>query len=148
VGLYDLFDKYHHQVHFLMIYIREAHPIDGWWMGKGIIGLVLKLYRSKAATDVYDPKTIEARREVAGRCEDTLKYGIRTYVDEMDDAVNRAYAGWPTRLYLIGSDGRVAYAGGRGPWGFKPKEFGKAIDKYLSENEAMAATKESLQATS
>ncbi len=48
----------------------------------------MKLARMRAATDVYDPKTIEERRAVAGECEEALQYGIRTYADEMDDAVN------------------------------------------------------------
>ena len=133
VSLYDLYEKYHDRVQFLMIYIREAHPVDGWWLGGGLPGLVLKLIRSKAATDVYDPKTIEERRAVAGNCETALQYGIRTYVDEMDDAVNKAYAGWPTRLYLVGLDGRVVYAGGMGPFGFKPAELDSAIAQYLGE---------------
>ena len=85
----------------------------------------------KAATDVYDPKTMEERRAVAGRCENSLHYGIRTYVDEMDDAVNKTYAASPTRLYLIGLDGRTVYAGGLGPFGFKPAELKEAIDEYL-----------------
>jgi len=66
----------------------------------------------------------------AGRCETTLKYGIRTVIDEMDDAVSQAYAALPTRLYLIGTDGRVAYAGGLGPRGFKPAALKRAIDAY------------------
>ena len=49
----------------------------------------------------------------------------------MGDAVNTAYAAWPTRLYLIGQDGHVVYAGGPGPFGFKPNELGLAIEKYL-----------------
>ncbi len=118
-----------------MIYIREAHPVDGWWLGKGPIGLALKLSRSKAATDVYDPQTIEERRAVAGRCEAALQYGIRTYVDDMDDAVNEAYAAHPTRLYLVGLDGRIVYAGGLGPFGFKPAELGAAIEQYLARVE-------------
>jgi hypothetical protein len=36
---------------------------------------------------------IAERRAVAGDCQDALKYGISTYVDEIDDAVNKAYAG-------------------------------------------------------
>jgi len=136
VSLHDLYKRYHDRVQFLVIYIREAHPIDGWWLGGGIMGLLLKLKRSKAATDVYDPKTIEERRAVAGQCEVALQYGIRTYVDEMDDAVNKAYAAWPTRLYLVGVDGRVVYAGGLGPWGFKPAELGAAIQDYLTQLEA------------
>lgn len=115
---------------FLSIYIREAHPKDGWWLGGGITGMLLKMRKSKAATDIYDPKSMEERQEIAGRCENTLRYDIPTYVDEMDDAVNQAYAAYPTRLYLIGLDGRVVYAGGLGPFGFKPAELQAAIEEY------------------
>ena len=66
---------------------------------------------------------------MAGRCQEALKYGIKTYVDEMDDAVNKAYAAAPTRLYLVATDGRVAYAGGMGPFGFKPAELAVAIQR-------------------
>ncbi len=100
------------------------------------MGMFLKATKSKAATDVYDPKTIEERRAVAGRCEATLQYDILTYVDEMDDAVNKAYAAFPTRLYLVGLDGRVIYAGGLGPFGFKPAELGTVIDEYLAQMES------------
>jgi hypothetical protein len=131
VSLYELFERYHDAVQFLMIYIREAHPVDGWWFGEGLFGLMLKVSRSKAATDIYDPKTMEERRAVAGQCEETLKYGIRTYVDEMDDGVSKAYAALPTRLYFIGMDGRVDYAAGLGPFGFKPTAFGASIEAYL-----------------
>jgi hypothetical protein len=123
----------------MMIYIREAHPVDGWWLGRGLLGFALKLSRTKAATDIYDPQTIEQRRVVAGQCDDALKYGIRTYVDEMDDAVNKAYAAWPTRLYLVGLDGRIEYAGGIGPFGFKPAELDRAIQGYLSRVEAVGS---------
>ena len=134
MGLHDLYAAYRDRIEFLSIYIREAHPTDGWWLGGGLMGLLLRLGKYRAATDVYDPPTIEARRAVAGRCETTLKYGIRTLIDEIDDAVNQAYAALPTRLYLIGTDGRVAYAGGLGPWGFKPAELKRAIDAYLASS--------------
>ena len=133
MNLHDIYKEYHQQVQFLSIYIREAHPVDGWWLGKGPMRFALKLYRSRAAMDVADPKTMKERRSVAGECEDSLQYGIRTYVDEMDDAVNKAYAAWPTRLYLIGIDGCIEYAGGLGPFGFKTTEFGNAINAYLSK---------------
>lgn len=133
MSLHDLYVKYHDRVRFLVIYIREAHPVDGWWLGGAISGQFLKAMNSKAATDVYDPKTIEERRTVAGRCETSLQYGIRTYVDEMDDTVSKAYAAFPTRLYLVGLDGQVVYAGGLGPFGFKPAELGTAIDEYLAQ---------------
>jgi hypothetical protein len=115
-----------------MIYIREAHPVDGWWLGKGVPGLIMKFYAPKAAMDVYDPITIEERRAVAGECETALQYGIRTYVDDMDDTVSKAYAALPTRLYLVGLEGNVVYTGGLGPYGFKPGELGTAIEDYLT----------------
>lgn len=116
---------------FLTIYIREAHPVDGWWLGKGVFGWALKISKSKAAFDVTDPKNIEERRSVASNCEQALQYGIRTYVDEMDDAVNKAYAAWPTRLYLIGLGGKVVYHGGLGPFDFHPYKLKNAIDNYI-----------------
>lgn len=129
--LRDLYATYRDRVHFVPIYIREAHPVDGWALTGGVWGLMIKLMRSKALTDLSDPRTLDERRAIAGRCEQTLAYGIPTYVDEMDDRVNRAYAARPTRLYLIGTDGRVAYAGGLGPFGFKPAELASAIQRYL-----------------
>jgi hypothetical protein len=131
VSLEELFQKYHENVQFLMIYIREAHPVDGWWFGKGIVGKLTKMYSPSTSLDTYDPKTIEDRRSAAKQCQSTLQYGIKTYVDEMDDTVSKAYAAKPTRLYLVGLDGKVSYAGGPGPYGFKPGELKSAIDKYL-----------------
>ena len=133
MSLRNIYEQYHEDVQFLSIYIREAHPVDGWWLGKGAFGAVIKLSRSKVALNTYDPTTMEERRKVAGQCEEALKYGIRTYVDEMDDAVNQTYAAWPTRLYLVGLDGRVVYGGGLGPFDFKPAVFEKAIKEYLAE---------------
>jgi hypothetical protein len=133
VSLRDLYREYHERVQFLLIYIREAHPVDGWWLGGGIAGAVLKVAIPKMATDVYDPKTLEERRAVAGDCNDALQYGIRTYVDDMDDAVNKAYAAMPTRIYLVGMDGNVVYVGGTGAFDFKPAELKAAIEAYLEE---------------
>ena len=132
MSLGDLYARYHERVQFLTIYIREAHPVDGWWLGKGLMGKLIRRYAPRVALDVYDPQTIEERRKVAGECEQALQYDIHTYVDEMDDAVNKAYAAAPTRLYLIGLDGKVVYAGGLGPWGFKPGELQKAIKTCLA----------------
>lgn len=131
--LHELYEQYHEQIQFLNIYIREAHPIDGWWLGRRLTRKLLTTHFPKASMDHYDPKTIEERRAIAGECETALQYGIHTYVDEMDDYVNNTYAAWPTRLYLIGLDGRVAYAGGLGPWGMKPKELKDAMDEYLEK---------------
>ena len=136
MSLRDLYTQYNDRVQFLVIYIREAHPEDGWSLSKlGGLGKRLGKFAGPAKhvqQGIYDPQTIEERRKVAGMCEMALQYGIRTYVDEMDDVVMTAYAAWPERLYLIGEDGRVVYAGARGPHGFRPAELREAIDVLLS----------------
>ena len=53
-------------------------------------------------------------------------------VDKMDNAVASAYGGWPDRLYLIDRDGRIAFQGGEGPFGFKPEELERAIERELA----------------
>ncbi len=133
MSLHELYEHYHEEVEFLSIYIREAHPIDGWWMGRRLTKRITQKIAPKASLEHYDPKTLEERRTIAGECETALQYGIRTYVDDMDDAVNEAYAAWPTRLYLIGLDGKVVYGSGLGPYDFKPKKLQAAIEGYLQQ---------------
>ena len=135
MSLHDLYRDYQNRVQFLAIYIREAHPKDGWWLGGGITGLALKLSGTKAAFDIYDPKTMNERRQVAERCKTALDYDIPILVDDIDDPVNKAYAALPTRLYLVGDDGRIVYSGGLGPFGFKPPELKIAIEQVLREDE-------------
>ncbi|MBT7075453.1 MAG: hypothetical protein HN922_11140, partial [Anaerolineae bacterium] len=132
VSLTDIYAKYNEQVKFIPIYIREAHPVDGWWFGGNFLTKnLMKTFAPRVAMDIHDPQTMDERRQVAGACETSLSYGVRTYVDEMDDAVNKSYAGWPTRLYLIDTEGVVIYAAGLGPYDFHPSKLEKAIENYL-----------------
>lgn len=50
-------------------------------------------------------------------------------IDSDDNAVNRAYAAWPDRLYGIGKDGAVLYKSGPGPAGFRTPD----LEAWLSE---------------
>jgi hypothetical protein len=45
----------------------------------------------------------------------------------MDNRVDELYAGWPERIFVIDPDGKIAYAGKPGPWGFKPDEAERAL---------------------
>jgi hypothetical protein len=118
VSLRDLYEQYGDRVQFLVIYIREAHATDGWDLG--------------SENRLRDPQSMDERRAVARQCETSLQYGIRTYVDEMDDPVMTAYAAWPERLFLVDGNGIIAYAGGPGPFEFSPVELKQAIDDLLS----------------
>ena len=51
----------------------------------------------------------------------------------MDNSIEAAYRGWPERLYLIDSDGKIAYKGDPGPFGFDPDELGEALASVVGE---------------
>jgi len=76
-------------------------------------------------------RSMEERVDVGAACMVKMALELPAVVDEMDDAVSKAYAAMPERLYLIGSDGRVAYKGGQGPMFFRPDEWEQAIEAHL-----------------
>lgn len=103
---------------FFFVYIHEAHAVDG--------------PAPMPAPDqplVEEPATLAERRAVARACVDALEFRrLPTLVDGLDDAVAKAYAARPIRLYLIAADGTVAYRGGRGPFAFDPAALGRALN--------------------
>jgi Iodothyronine deiodinase len=115
-------EKYKGDVEFLLVYIREAHPVDGW----------------KAPANERDgirltaAKDFGEKEEYASACVRNLGINFATVVDNMDAQVELNYAGWPDRLYLVGRDGRIAWKGTPGPKGFKPPELEAAIQKELA----------------
>jgi hypothetical protein len=54
------------------------------------------------------------------------------YLDGMDNAVEKAFGAWPERLFVVGVDGRIAYQGDKGPYGFKPDELALFLETYLT----------------
>ncbi len=83
-----------------------------------------------------DPISILERSHAAGQCVADLNLPIPAILDKMDDKVSQNYQGHPDRLYLIGKDGRVSYAGGKGPRLFDPEELADAIKAELTKNKS------------
>src|SRR5688572_13230112 len=84
------------------------------------------------------PRDAAERQGVAAKCGTALDISMPLLLDEMDDRVGHAYSGMPDRLYLIDREGRVAYKGGRGPFGFKAGELEQAIVMNLLDVESRA----------
>ena len=108
-------------MHFLLVYIREAHPEEGW--------IIPENRRSGIA--VHEPATDDERRSVASTCAANLEVRMPVAIDGVDNAVASAYGGWPDRLYLVDSDRRIVFQGGEGPFGFKPDALEAAIVREL-----------------
>jgi hypothetical protein len=123
-----MFQRYQDQVNFVAVYIREAHPTDGWRMKSN----------DRAGVTVEQPATHEQRRAVAATCCAALKMSMPLVVDEIDDRVGKAYSAFPDRLYLVDRCGRVAYRGGRGPFGYQPRELEQQLVLMLLEEHLAA----------
>ncbi len=54
-------------------------------------------------------------------------------IDGFENTAERAYTGWPDRIYLIDANGRIAYKSRPGPFGFKPEELKAALGRLSSE---------------
>ena len=137
----SLYEQFGSQAEFVLVYIREAHATDGWSLdhtGWSIIA---------------DAQNDGERQAAAAKTCSMLKLPFTTVVDTMDDAVAERWSAWPERLFVIGRDGRVAYVGAQGPWGFWPVaatppfgagpgsniDPGKPLDTFLEHFLAPAA---------
>ncbi len=82
---------------------------------------------------VEDPIALSERQALAVTCTEFMELGMDGLVDTMDDVVNLTYGGWPNRLYLVGKDGVITYAGGQGPFNYSPPELKAAIEAELKK---------------
>jgi type I thyroxine 5'-deiodinase len=122
-ALNQLYRAYKDRVAFYVVYIQEAHPIDAWQLDDNLKDDVL----------VASTTTLDERVNVAGVCMTKLGIELPAVVDGSDNAVERAYTGWPDRLYVIDRDGRIAHKSAAGPFGFKPAEV-EVVLKRLAPN--------------
>jgi hypothetical protein len=121
-----LYRRYKDRATFLMVYVREAHPTDGWRMESN----------DGVGVSTAQPRTYGERAEVARACGRLLGLGFPMMVDTIDDRAGNLYSGMPARLYVIDRDGKIAFKSGRGPDLFKPAELELALVLLLQEGGA------------
>src|SRR5262245_42325817 len=121
----SVYQRHKKDAHFLMVYVREAHPTDGWKMESN----------TRVGVAVQQPTTLEERVTVAGKFCERLKPTMPVVVDDVNDVVGHAYSGMPARLYVIDTQGKIAYKSGRGPFGFRVGEMEQALVMALLEQQ-------------
>ena len=117
-------DRYQGRVEFLVVYIQEAHPTDGWQIDINV----------SEGVEFAQPTTHDEREHVAEACSIDLKLDITTVIDDLENSTDSAYSALPDRLYLVGRDGSIVYRSGPGPMGFRPDELEAAITTHLAAN--------------
>jgi type I thyroxine 5'-deiodinase len=114
-----LYDQYRDRISFFAVYILEAHPSDVWQMASNLRDNVV--FRT--------PANYEERTVLADTCVRKLGLRFPALVDQFDNSTEKAYTGWPDRIYLIDVNGRIRYKSRPGPFGFKPQELSAALEE-------------------
>jgi tetratricopeptide (TPR) repeat protein len=129
-GLKRIAEQYRDRVDFRLVYIREAHAQDGaesqWQSSINI----------KEGISLAPARTLPEKQEHAALCLRKLDLPFSAVVDGMDGAAETAYQAWPSRLYLVGRDGKVAFSTRLGELEFRPGDLESAIREILSKTGA------------
>lgn len=120
--LNELYAEYKDRVRFYIVYIREAHPSDGWQVPSNLMEKI-----------VYaEPTTDEERTEVASACQINLDLHMPMLIDGIDNDIDKKYVGLPMRLFLVDGEGKIAYAGDKGPFGWDDEAFEEALKQAIA----------------
>jgi type I thyroxine 5'-deiodinase len=79
------------------------------------------------------PRDFDERVQMRQLC--VAKLGIKfpaVIIDTFDNTTERAYTGWPDRLYIIDRDGQVRYKSGPGPYGFRPQGVAETLQTRVT----------------
>ena len=123
-----LSQRFKKSINTVIIYVVEAHPIDvpspytdGIWMTplNDIIGI-----------HCAQPRTLEARMELAHQLRRRFRLSTSMLIDALDDRAWRAFGSAPNVAILVDRDGRIAVKQG---W-FEPREMARAITALLKNS--------------
>eukprot|EP01132_Coremiostelium_polycephalum_P010085 gene10085-12370_t len=108
------------QVDFYIVYLKEIHPKDEWYIGGDSISTCYK-----------QPKTMEERQNIVKAMQEYAPFlTVPILVDLMDNNFNIGYDAVPERLFVIEQE-MFSYFSGPGPFHFKPEELRKYfINRY------------------
>ena len=110
---------------FIVVYIEESHPEDGW--------------KFKNNINIKKARTLQDRLEAASILVN-MDLNCPVYVDDVDDAGRFAYRALSERMCVV-KDGVVSFMGGRGPvydYPNKLKEWLQSYKEDLKENQKKA----------
>ena len=118
-----IYDNYRDQADFYVVYIAEAHAVNEWQTDSN----------TQAGIEILQHETFADRLSAAHLCKKELSLTIPTVVDQMDDAASHAFAAFPERIFIVGTDQTLAYCGGPGPFEFNPAEAEQALASIISK---------------
>jgi len=121
VRLNEIYDTYKADIEFFLIYIREAHPSDGWQTPQNLYDDV-----------IFDaPGSEDERAVIAGVCQVAQDIRLPMLLDGIDNDIESKYISWPIRLLVIDPEGKITFNGAPGPQGFAPETWDEALKAQI-----------------
>jgi len=97
--LNELSKKFGPRVTFALVYVSEAHGSGAWQ----------STANEREHIDLPAERTMADKQEHAALCLRKLRIPYQALVDGMDRATEKAYAAWPSRVYVIDRQGRITF---------------------------------------
>ena len=120
-ALEELYGRYGRKIGFVFIYIREAHAGVNWQ----------STINEREGVQLAEASTLEEKQEHAALCIRKVKFSFPAAIDGLDNRVEALYGAWPSRAFLVGTDGKVLWSSPLGELDFKPGELELAISATL-----------------
>jgi tetratricopeptide (TPR) repeat protein len=115
--LNKLYPEFKDRLPFYLIYIREAHSTTDW-----------ASTRNQREGVVLPPAgNMNERQDHATMCVRKLRIEFPTLLDSMNGAVEKAYAAWPSKAYLIDKRGKILFSTALGEQDFHPEALAAAL---------------------
>ena len=99
---HELKDK----VNFLCVYVYEMHPVDGWMLPVNVKDNVI----------FEQPGQLQDRAKIAQCWKEAQGVEMDVLLDDMDNSIDKIYAGSPERLYTIDHQGLIRHRSSVGPF--------------------------------
>lgn len=117
-------EKYGARAHFLLVYVQEAHTEADWQ----------STANQREGVSLRPARSMEEKTQHAALCTRKLPVRFPSVVDGMDRTVESAYNGWPSAIYVIRRDGRIAWRSRLGEQEFSASDFERAISRLLPDS--------------
>ena len=115
--LNEIYDTYKADIEFFLIYIREAHPSDGWQTPQNLYDDV-----------IFDaPGSEDERAEIARVCQVAQDIRLPMLLDGIDNNIESKYISAPIRLFVMDPESKITFNGAPGPQGFAPETWLEAL---------------------
>ena len=134
---YRLFMEYKDIAEFTVVYVKEAHASDSWFVLNNNVSRKYaeciddRVEAVKEMIDLWKEKEEGLEDVIGDGPDDDQKQSINFLVDNMDNEVSTKLVALPERLYIV-EDQKVVFQGGNGPFDY---DIG-AVEEFLKERRA------------